>query len=48
MKTTKKLKKLEKKFHKALEKAFGLKEYSFFADIRKGELILVITGEERA
>lgn len=47
-KTTKKLKKLEKKFFKALDKSFGLKEYVFFGDMRKGHLNIVITGEERA
>ena len=46
-KTTKKFKKLEKKFSKALDKQFGMKELVFLGDMHKGVLTLVITGEER-
>ncbi len=45
--TTKKLKKLDKKFYKALSKSFGLKKYIFLGDMHKGYLTLVITGKER-
>jgi len=47
MNSTKKLKKLEKKFYKALDKSFGLKKYTFFGDMRGGYLTVVITGKER-
>lgn len=45
--TTKKFKKLDKKLYKALNKSFGLKKYTFFGDMHKGHLLLVVTGKER-
>ena len=47
-KTTKKLKKLEKKFHNKLEKDFGkLRGYYFLGDMNKGNLAIVITAKEK-
>lgn len=45
--TTKKLKKLDKQFYKALNRAFGIKKYTFFGDMRGRYLTVVITAKER-
>jgi hypothetical protein len=46
-KSTKKLKKIEKQFYKALDKSFGLKDWAFIGDMHKGHLAIVITAKEK-
>lgn len=45
--TTKKLKKLDKKLNRKLQKLFGPMTLDFFGDMHKGHLTLVITGHEK-
>lgn len=46
-KTTKRLKRVEKKLYKLLDKKFGIKKYSFIGDMYNGELFVVVHAKEK-
>jgi hypothetical protein len=45
--TTKKLKAIEKRLSRDLEKRFGMQKLIFFGNMHSGNLTIVVTGKER-